>query len=392
MDQDKLKQICDEVRDEEIRDEVRKKITFSGESLGVDNTTIYGDTPTFMQVPRADTPDDLKEANVVFMGFPLAGVAFKTATSLYPPDGPESGLDDLWRNASHEAPKSVREWSVYNSIHQLAGHAAYNVEYDLRLTDYLNIRDYGDSPYVKGDVVGGHAAGRQKVREIVEAGAIPLIQGGDHSVPIPGILGITDCIGSNERLGIIGFDSHFDLALWEEGCKDWEKLSGASQYKRALETPNVEPENIVLIGLRGIRNPQGWAHVAKRLGIRYFTINEIDDIGIEKVMEEALERVTKGTKHTYVTLDIDVIDSAICPGQEYPSTPGLTPREIIKALRIIGKERVISGFDISCLGPKYDVAGATSLLAGQCFVEVLSSLAAQFRDHNIRKWFKQKGS
>jgi len=384
MDKSKIKEVCDEISKE-------TKGTPSGSlSIGITNTTIYGDTPTFMQVPRAYTSQDLQEANVVFMGFPVEGPCLKNITTLYPPDGPESGPDDLFRTGAQHAPREVRKWSVFNSIHQLGGQLAYNAEADIILADYLSIVDYGDTAYVKGDLVGGHAVGRQKVREIVEAGAIPLIQGGDHSVPIPGILGITDCISPTERLGIIGFDSHFDLSFEEEGCKDWEKLTAASEYRRALDTPNVEPENIVIIGIRGMLNPESWARLAERLGIRYFTIREIDEIGIEKVMEEALERVSKGTKHLYVTLDMDVMDGAICPGQKYPATPGLTPREIVKALRIIGKERIIGGFDIACLSPQYDIGGATCLLAGQCFVEVLSGLAVQFRDHNIKKWYKQE--
>jgi len=251
----------------------------------------------------------------------------------------------------------------------------------------LNVVDYGDVACVKGDLVANHAAGRQRVREIVEAGAIPLIQGGDHSVSIPGILGITDCISPTDKVGIIGFDSHLDLQFHEEGLRDWELFSPESQYVRALATPNVEPENIVLIGIKGTGNTESWALVAKRFGIRYFTLKEIDEMGIEKVVEEALERAGKDTKHLYVTLDIDVVDSASCPGQKFPETPGLTPREIIEALRLIGQKRVIGGFDIACLSPQYDIGGATCSLASRCFLEVLIGLATQFKNHNIKNWY-----
>lgn len=353
---------------------------------------IYGDIPTFMDFTRAYNQAELKEANVVFMGFPFEGIRMASPTIFYPPNGPDAGPDSIgFRTGSDRAPESVRKWSILHSMEHIS--RGWMLDYDITLTDYLNVVDYGDAACVKGDVVNSHAAARQKVREIVEAGAIPLIQGGDHSVAIPGILGITDCV--DERMGIIGFDCHFDLdyapLLQDEG-RDWERLGPASQYIRALETGLVEPENIVLIGLRGYRNPKAWANIAKSLGIRYFTMKEIDEIGIEKVIEEAIERTNSGTKHLYVTLDVDSIDFACCAGQKYPDTPGLTPREVIKALRLIGSKRVISGFDIACLSPQYDPWGATSLLAARCFLEVLSSLAVQFKKHNIRNWYQSKAS
>lgn len=346
---------------------------------------IYGDTPTFMEFPRADNPSELEDANVVFMGFPFEGTSVLNPQVINPPNGAEAGPDSIYfRTGTEHAPEWVRKWSIHSSIYN---HAAYYVEHDIVLTDYLRAMDYGDAPCTRGQVVNSHIAGRQKVREIVEAGAIPLIQGGDHSVTIPGILGITDCISDNEHIGIIGFDAHFDLSGLQEGLRDWEKLNWSSQFMRALETPNVEPENIVLIGLKGLRNQKGWSTVAKKLGIRYFTLKEVDERGIEKVIEEAIERASLNTKHTYITIDIDAVDGAICPGQRTPDTPGLTPREIIKAIRLIGKDRVISGFDIACISPQYDVKGSTSLFSVHCFLEVLASLAVQFKNRNIKKWY-----
>lgn len=148
---------------------------------------------------------------------------------------------------------------------------------------------------------------------------------------------------------------------------------------RALELPNFEPENIVLIGMKGIHNPATWAAIARALGIRYFTMKDVDDLGIEAVVNKALDRACSGTDGVYVTLDIDVVDYAVCPGQRFPDTPGLTPREIVRALRKIGERARIAGFDISCLSPQYDAAGATQLLAARCHLEVLAGIAHQRR-------------
>ena len=83
------------------------------------------------------------------------------------------------------------------------------------------------------------------------------------------------------------------------------------------------------------------------------------------------------------------MDSTMCPGTRFPDTPGLTPREIIHALRIIGNHSVISGFDISCLSPRYDPGGSTPYLAARCYLEIMASLAVHFRDRGINKWFQE---
>ncbi len=107
------------------------------------------------------------------------------------------------------------------------------------------------------------------------------------------------------------------------------------------------------------------------------------------MVSETVERATSGTEYVYVTLDIDVVDSSICSGTRFPDTPGLTPREIIHALRIIGSKTVISRFDISCLSPRYDPSGSTPYLAARCYLEVMARLAVQFGDKNIGKWFQK---
>jgi agmatinase len=346
---------------------------------------LQGDTPTFMQLPRAKRPADLKDVNVVFLGIPYEGVKSYSPEIIYPAEAGDAPREAIYfRTGVADAPEWVRKWSVQHSILHYDG-KGYFVERDINLMDYLTMVDYGDVDCLAGDTMTSLGRAKTKIEEIVAAGAIPLVIGGDHSVPIPALLAIG--AATDKKVGIIGFDTHFDLMGLGDAEGD-ELWNPAAQYTTALKLPNFEPENIVLIGMKGIRNPRLAAEFAKELGITYFTMRDIDEQGIASVVNKAVKRATTGTEYLYVTLDIDVMDSSMCPGTRFPDTPGLTPREIIQALRIIGDHAVISGFDISCLSPRYDSGGSTQYLAARCYLEVMASLAAQFRDRAIDKWFQ----
>jgi agmatinase len=351
---------------------------------------LHGDIPTFMEFPRADDPSALRQANVAVIGFPHEGFRPYNPVEAMPSGSAKAPSDSIYyRTGSEEAPAGIRRWSLQHSIRHYGG-SGYFAEYDLCLSDHLRAVDCGDVECREGDTNGNVLRGRERVREIVRAGAIPLILGGDHAAAVAGILGVTDCL--TERLGIIAFDAHFDLFGGGDDPSTDRLYASSSQYIQALETGRVEPENIVMIGMRGIHNPRQWAAVAKGLGIRYFTMWDVEEKGIERVIDEAIERACHGTRHLYVTLDIDAMDSLVCPGTRFPDTPGLAPREVLKALRTIGAARTIGGFDVSEVAPQYDPHGGTQLFAASTVLEVLGGIAAQFRANSLDRWYPSQAA
>ena len=105
-------------------------------------------------------------------------------------------------------------------------------------------------------------------------------------------------------------------------------------------------------------------------------MNDDESQGISPIVSKALEIAGKNTKALYVSLDIDVMDPAFCPAQKYPEPNGLTSREIISALRQIGRHKLIQGFDVCCLGPQYDTpTGQSAQLCARIFMEVLATIA-----------------
>ena len=333
---------------------------------------LYGDVPTFMELPYARKVPELEGVGAAFLGFGFEGVKIDTPHTFLPELAAPAGPDSIYyRTGADRAPEAVRRYSIHYSIHHAYG---LFVEYapDFYIFKHLRAVDAGDVDASPGDPEASFARCEGRVREIVEAGAVPLVCGGDHAVTLPVVNAVAGAMSG--RLGLIHFDTHYDLA-WDP------PLFAGSQWAQILGLPNVDVQNFCQIGIRGLRQVPFEAEVARTLGHSVYTITDVDERGIEEVLDAALERACDGTDGVYVSLDIDVVDPVYCPAQKYPEPAGLTSKQIISALRRIGKAADIKGFDLCCLGPQYDDrVGTGSHLAARLFVEVLAAMAWRSRE------------
>ncbi len=331
-----------------------------------------GDVPTFMELPYARQCADLEGVDAAFLGMGYEGVKIDTPHTFLPELAAPAGPDSIYyRTGADRAPEAVRRYSIHYSIHH--GYGLF-VEYapDFYIFRHVRAVDAGDVAVTPEDPETSFARCEDRVREIVEAGAVPLVCGGDHAVTLPVVRAVAGAMTG--RLGLIHFDTHYDLA-WDP------PMFAGSQWAQILSLPNVDVQNFCQMGIRGLRQVPFEAEVAKTLGHRVFTITDVDQRGIEDVMEAALARACDGTDGVYVSLDIDVVDPVYCPAQKYPEPAGLTSKQIISALRCIGKAAEIKGFDLCCLGPQYDDrVGTGSHLAARLFVEVLAAMAWRARE------------
>jgi arginase family enzyme len=302
---------------------------------------LYGDVPTFMELPYAPGPAELQGADVAFLGMGYEGVKI-------------------------EAPEAVRRYSIHYSIHHAYG---LFVEYapDFYIFEHLRAVDAGDVTIVPGDPQTSFERCQARVDEIVAAGAVPLVCGGDHAITLPVVRAVAGRMSG--RLGLIHFDTHYDLA-WDP------PFYAGAQWAPILTLPNVKVGNFCQVGIRGLRQVPFEIEVAKALGHPVFTIADVDRDGIEAVVDAALEHACDGTDGIYVSLDVDVIDPVYCPAQKYPEPAGLTSKQMVAALRRIGQAANVVGFDLCCLGPQYDDrVGTGSHLAARLFVEVMAAMA-----------------
>lgn len=330
---------------------------------------LYDDVPSFMEAPIAYNPEDLEGADVAFMGYPYEGgqqissTTFAT-TGKRPPD-PDAVIE---RSGAYKAPAYIRKYSIHYSLAISGGFYPEEVE-DFRLLDYLRIVDYGDVEEKVWDAEETCRRGIEKVSEIVEAGAIPLVFGGDHSTPYPIVKGISD--SSEGKIGVINFDSHYDIGL--SG-----RLNAGNAFGKIMEDCQSSPENLVIIGIKGgAYNTPLMHQLTKDIGATVFTITDVERLGIKEVVNRAMEAAGRGTDKIYVTVDTDVLDPVSFPAMKYPDAFGMTAWQIRDALRILSRETNLCGVDLVCMGPDYDHKGVGAFIACRFFIEVLKGLAVR---------------
>jgi agmatinase len=259
--------------------------------------------------------------------------------------------------ASH-GPRAVRDAS--------SQYLPYHFDYDLNISDSITLVDCGDVKAIPGSAAKTFAAAEADLDEIYKAGVMPIIVGGEHSTTIPG----TASFARSQKgpLGLVLFDTHMDTALDMGG----EKLTHCAPVTRALDLEQYSPKNTVLIGMHGPANPVEERRWIEEHGVRMYSMEEIMDRGIKSVTQEAMKIAWDGTEGVYVTIDMDCLDASFVPGTCAPEPGGLTSRELLQALKIVG-EFGFSAFDIAEVAPQYDIGGITARMGCRIILDLLAA-------------------
>jgi arginase len=220
---------------------------------------------------------------------------------------------------------------------------------------------------------------RKQVEAIQEHGSFPLVLGGDHSIAIGSMAGITSI---RKKLGVIWYDAHGDLNTTETspsgnihgmplavslglGEESLTKLGGFQ--------PKIKAENIVIIGARSLDD--GEKKLIREKGIKVFTMHEIDRLGMAQVMEQAIRHVSNGTDGVHLSLDLDGLDPIDAPGVGTPVVGGISYRESHLAMEMLAEAGVITSAEFVEVNPILDeknkTAEAAVALMGSLFGEKL---------------------
>ncbi|MGX1195589.1 arginase [Metabacillus sp. SLBN-84] len=207
----------------------------------------------------------------------------------------------------------------------------------------------------------------EQVDEAIKSGAFPLVFGGDHSIAIGTLAGVSK---HYENLGVIWYDAHGDLNTGETspsgnihgmplavsiGIGD-ETLTRIGGY-----TPKVKPENIVIIGARSL--DQGEKELIKEKGIKVYTMHEIDRLGMTKVMEETIEYLKERTDGVHLSLDLDGLDPHDAPGVGTPVIGGISYRESHLAMEMLAESEIITSAEFVEVNPILDEKNKTATVA-----------------------------
>ena len=211
----------------------------------------------------------------------------------------------------------------------------------------------------------------RRVSSFVNEGATPMVLGGDHSIAVGTLAGVSTALRAQKHgVGLLWFDAHADMntpATTPSGNVHGMALAsivglGDPQLiTLAGKAPIVEPANVALIGVRDIDNEE--KKNVRDSGVQVFTMRDVDELGMRRVIESALGKVTQRCSRFHVSIDMDFLDPLEAPGVGTPCPGGVTYREGHLAMEMIADSGCMCSFEVVEVNPILDTANATSRLA-----------------------------
>ncbi len=265
------------------------------------------------------------------------------------------------RNGANYGPRAFRDVSSW--------FLSYDAERDFDLWEVLPGVDVGDIPVVPPDAERTMALIADHVAAVRDAGALPVSIGGNHALAIGAARGAARSV---TRMGYLSVDAHLDTA------PDWAGVlysSGCPTF-RATEIENVEAGNVVVFGVHGWLNPRSQVEAARDRGITWFGMQLIEELGLDRALEEAIAIASDGVDGLYVSFDQDSIDASHFPGTGTPEPGGFTSREALSIARRLGRTRPIA-FDAVELAPVYDLSGISQRMSCAIVLAFLSGVAGR---------------
>jgi guanidinopropionase len=294
----------------------------------------FGDVATLLRAPRVAPGAGIDIA--------LVGVPFDLGTN--------------YRTGARGGPAAVREASrTMRLVHPASRIAPF---------DLCEVADVGDVAINAMDLTASLTAIEAFFRNLHALHATPIAVGGDHTIPLP----ILRAIATNGPAGLVQFDAHPDTLDTLMGTR----INHATTFRRAVEEGLLDPKRAVQVGLRGSMFSADDASWSREAGMRVITMDEYEETGRARVIEE-IGRVI-GDGPTYVSFDIDGLDAANAMGTGVPEVGGYSVRDAQVMLRSL-RGRHLIGADLCEVAPMYDPTGQTALNAANLLFELLCVVA-----------------
>jgi agmatinase len=303
----------------------------------------YAGLLTFAGMPYTEDAAELAGVDVAIVGAPM---------------------DDLVsdRPGTSFAPRAIRAASSPPGPHLEVGVDAFAE---------LRVVDFGDAAVLPADAERSHAAIEAVVGEVLAAGAMPFVLGGDHSVTDPSVRA---CAAMHGPVGVVHFDTHTDTGEEVFGVR----RSHGTFMRSLIDDGHVDPARYAQIGLRGYWPGEREFAWQRERGITSLFMHDVRDLGIREVVERAVAAVGKGP--AYLTVDIDVLDPAFVPGTGTPEPGGLTSADLLLAVREVARALGLVGADLVEVIPnQVGTADSSALVADRVVREVLTGIALRRR-------------
>ena len=238
----------------------------------------------------------------------------------------------------------------------------------------LRVVDFGDAAVVPADVEKTHAEIERTVRQVVSAGLLPIVLGGDHSITEANVRAVAARHGS---VGLVHFDTHTDTGMEVFGV---EHSHGTPMY-RLVRDGHVDGSRYAQIGLRGYWPGEQELAWQREQEITSFFMHDVRELGIGEVIGRTLAIVGDGP--VFLTVDVDVLDPAFAPGTGTPEPGGMSTIDLLRATRELAAGLDLVGMDVVEVIPvAVGSADVTALVADRIVREALTGTALRRRDAN----------
>lgn len=245
----------------------------------------------------------------------------------------------------------------------------YHPGHALRPLDALAAVDGGNVVFPPFDAAATRGAVEAAVSSVLEAGAVPFLVGGDHSIALPALRAMAARHGP---VAVVHVDAHLDTS----GPETWgEPFHHGTPFRHVIDEELVAHGQLHQVAIRGPWDGAGDAEAGRRRGARVYPMEEVSARGIAAVAAEIRQAV--GDRPAYVSFDVDAVDPAYAPGTGTPVPGGLTSREALQLVRGLAGTKLV-GMDVVEVCPALDHSDVTSHLAAHLLFEglTLAALAA----------------
>ncbi len=311
---------------------------------------------------------------IAFCGRPV--ITDVAALRLRAPDVAIVGIpfDDRvsYRPGARFGPRAIRQATSTRGEHSLA--------LDVEPFRVLDVVDAGDADIIPAWPERGHAMAYRRILDVMSSGAVPIVLGGDHSITWPVVSAVAQTLAPR-RVGMIHFDAHADTADDEGGVR----AGHGTPMRRLIESGALAGEALVQVGLRGYWPSPATFDWMRSQGMRWHLMREIEERGVDAVIDDAIREVMEHADVVYISVDIDVVDPGMAPGTGTPEPGGMLSRELLRAVRRIASSVDIAGMDVMEVAPPYDHAEVTAMVAHRCVLETLSGMAFRRQGRSRRR-------
>ena len=273
-------------------------------------------------------------------------------------------------------PSAIRCAGLKNAINSLGRTSTDLGNIDVQVAEEYRDENINAKMKYVHEINRVNASLAEMVSGSILGGNMPIVLGGDHSIAVGTVLGTQKIL---KNIGILWIDAHGDFntekttlsgnlhGMSLAACTGTGALEMASF--KAASTPYVNPENVVLIGVRCLDTEEGIA--LKKSGITVFTMADIDMFGMNAVMKKALNIVEAGTEAFHLSFDMDVMSPGEAPGVGTPVKGGLTYREAHLAAEMIADSKKLRSAEFVEINPILDHMNQTGELAVSLICSVL---------------------